>query len=73
VISLNSSTENKFRMIDHRSIEYIIIKNTKYVLKKSKKTVDEINMSESDSDTKLPKWDLRKLALGNWFSSTRYY
>ena len=43
------------------------------MLKKSKKTVDEINMSESDSDTKLPKWDLRKLALGNWFSSTRYY
>ena len=30
VIDLLTSHENKFRMIDHRTIEYIIINNTKY-------------------------------------------
>ena len=26
-----------------------------------------------DSDKKKPKWDVKKLAVGNWFSGTRYF
>jgi len=33
VINLNSESENKFRLVDHRTIEYIILRNTKYTLK----------------------------------------
>lgn len=26
-----------------------------------------------DKKKKVPKWDFKKLAVGNWFSGTRYY
>jgi len=32
VINLNSESENKFRLVDHRTIEFIILRNTKYSL-----------------------------------------
>lgn len=41
VIDLNVHWGNKFRQIDHRSIEWIIFKNVKYVLKKSEKKGDD--------------------------------
>ena len=37
VIDLNAKGENKFRQVDHRSIEFIILRNIKYTLKKSGK------------------------------------
>ena len=70
VIDLNAKGENKFRQVDHRSIEFIILRNVKYTLKKfgKKQPVDE----EMKEDKK-PKWDAKKLAVGNWFSGTRYF
>ena len=41
VIDLTAKTENKFRQIDHRTIEYIISYNTKYVLKKGSKKAEK--------------------------------
>ena len=37
VIDLETESDNKFRQVDHRSIESIIFKNVKYVLKKGGK------------------------------------
>ena len=69
VIDLTASTESKFRQIDHRSLDYIIYKNVKYVLKKGAKTAD----LDQKEDKNAPKWDKSKLAVGNWFSGTRYF
>ena len=68
VIDLTANTENKFRQIDHRTIEYIIFKNIKYVLKKGGKKVEA---EEEKKD--LPLWDPKKLEVGNWFSTTMYF
>lgn len=40
-------------MIDHRTIEYIIVNNTKYELKRGSKKVE--NEEENKKDE--PKWD----------------
>ena len=49
VIDLDTTTPSKFRQIDHRTIEYIIVNNTKYFLKKgAKKQAQE----ESDEEKK---------------------
>ncbi len=70
VIDLSAKGENKFRQVDHRSIEYIILRNVKYTLKKSgKKQPADEEMKEE----KKQKWDTKKLAVGNWFSGTRYF
>lgn len=37
VIDLNTKSDNKFRQVDHRTIEFIIIRNVKYSLKKGAK------------------------------------
>ena len=72
VIDLNATTPNKFRQIDHRSIEYLIFKNVKYVLKKgSKKASEDEEMEEQKKDE--PLWDYTQLAVGNWFSTTQYF
>lgn len=71
VIDLNVETENKFRQVDHRTIDWLIIKNVKYVLKKSGvKSVDNEEMKE---ECKKPKWDNKNLIVGNWFSGARYF
>lgn len=67
VIDLNTKGQSKFRQVDHRSIDYIIFKNVKYVLKKGAKP------EEVPFDKDAPKWDKTKLAVGNWFSGTRYF
>ena len=67
VIDLNAETPSKFRQVDHRSIEWIIFENTKYVLKQGGKKND---VEEKKKDE--PLWDPKKLAVGNWFSSTMY-
>ena len=72
VIDLLSTHENKFRQIDHRTIEFIIINNTKYELKKGGKKVDA-NEDDDDKKKDEPKWDFKKLAIGDTFSGTSYY
>jgi len=37
VIDLLTTHANKFRQVDHRTINYLIIRNTKYLLKKGGK------------------------------------
>lgn len=71
VIDLTAKGENKFRQIDHRTIEWIIFKNVKYVLKKGGKKDEEIDGEEKKRGE--PLWDYSKLALGNWFSTTQYF
>lgn len=66
VIDLSAKTPNKFRQVDHRTIEYIIYKNAKYVLKKGAKKVEE-------EVKKWELWDGKDLAIGNWFSGTNYF
>ena len=70
VIDLSCGGPNKFRQVDHRSIESIIFKNVKYVLKKGAKRGDD---DEEEKKKGEPKWDSTKLAVGNWFSGTNYY
>ena len=75
VIDLSSKSDNKFRQVDHRTIEYIILRNVKFVLKKG--TKKSVNDAADDEDDKKkadePKWDTSKLAVDNWFSNTKYY
>lgn len=68
VIDLSAKGDNKFRQIDHRSIESIVFQNVKYVLKKGAKA-EEPEKPEKDQ----PKWNSANLAVGNWFSGTSYY
>lgn len=67
VHDLETKAESKVRMVDHRTIDYIIFKNVKYVL--GKKKAEE----EEKRDRDAPKFDINKLAVGNWFSLTQYY
>ena len=75
VIDLNAKSPSKFRQVDHRSIDYIIFQNVKYVLKKGAKAeiADEADDEEKKKSKDEPKWDHKKLAIGNWFSGTSYY
>lgn len=71
VIDLNAKTAEKFRQIDHRTIESIILRNVKYVLKKSGvkgEAFTEVAIVKNE-----PKWDFTNLAVGNWFSTTNYF
>lgn len=69
VIDLSAPTESKFRQIDHRSIDFIIFRNTKYVLKKGAKSTE----IDEKFDKNAPKWDKNSLGVGDWFSGTRYF
>ena len=68
VIDLDGKGPSKFRQVDHRSIDYIIFQNNKYVLKKGAKAQEP---EERKKDA--PKWDAKSLTVGNWFSGTNYY
>lgn len=70
VIDLTTSSPNKFRQVDHRSINFIILNNCKYVLKKGAKKIAD---DESEADKDAPKWDVTKLAVGDTFSGTSYF
>ncbi len=48
---------NQFRLVDHRTIEYIILKGIKYSL-----AISSFDMID----------EVTHLAVGNWFSGTRY-
>lgn len=45
-----------------------MFRNVKYVLKKAAKKADDQEEKKKDE----PLWDPKKLAAGNWFSSTMY-
>jgi hypothetical protein len=66
VIDLTAPLGNNIRMVDHRTIDFMIFKNKKYVVGKGKKEDEEAKKEDQ-------KWDLGKLAVGNWFSLTQYY
>lgn len=72
IIDLNAPESNNFRQVDHRSIDYIIYKNVKYSLgkKPAAQAIEEVPLKV---DYKLPKWNPKNLAVGNWFSQTNYY
>lgn len=47
-----------------------MFKNVKYVLKKgAKKAADDEEVKKKKDE---PLWDPKKLAVGNWFSTTMY-
>ena len=72
IIDLNAPLSNNFRQVDHRSIEWIIFKNVKYTL--GKKASGEASESiPLKVDKNKPKWNLKFLAVGDWFSETNYY
>ena len=71
VIDLKADSQaNRFRQIDHRTIESIIFKNVKYVLKKGGKSFSDIDTHIPKDE---PKWDASKLKVGDMFSGTSYY
>lgn len=73
VVDLTAKTENKFRQVDHRSIDYIIFGNTKYLLKKGAKKAAADDDDKEEAKKGEPKWDRKQLAVGNWFSGTNYF
>ena len=54
VVDLNATTTSKLRQIDHRTIQYIIVDNAKYFLKKGAK---KIVQDESDGEKIVEKWN----------------
>ena len=62
--------DNRFRQVDHRSIESIVFKNVKYVLKKGGKSFDDIDTRIAKDE---PKWNASQLKIGDMFSGTSYY
>lgn len=70
VIDLKAAGENKFRQVDHRTIDSIIFKNTRYSLKKGGSNLANVEIHIPKDE---PKWDAKKLAIGDIFSGTSYY
>ena len=54
MIDLGTKSPNKFRQIDHRSIESIIFQNVKYVLKKGAKAAEPEFLKKDEA-----KWDTK--------------
>jgi len=71
VIDLGAKTDNKFKQIDHRSIDSITMRNVKYVLKKAGAKGEVFGEVAAAKDE--PKWNFTNLAVGNWFSTTNYF
>ena len=64
VIDLTTTHANKFRQVDHRSINYLITQNVKYVLKKgghkqpkASESDDEMDGEDKKKKKEEPKWD----------------
>ena len=61
------------RQVDHRTVEWIIFKNRKFILKKPGKKypiLPEAALKIEDPINN--KWNIDKLSVGNWFSDTKY-
>lgn len=71
VVDLRAPLNDRFRQVDHRTIESIVFKNVKYVLKKGGKSFSEIDTNIHDGDQ---KWgEAAQLKVGDMFSRTSYY
>jgi len=59
VVDLTTTNPNKFRQVDHRTINYIIFNNCKHVLKKGAKARRDEDDSEDDykKNKDKPLWD----------------
>lgn len=75
VVDLTTDKANKFRQVDHRTINYIIYDNCKYILKKGAKAKREDDDDEDDykKNKDKPHWDFKKLSVGDTFSGTSYF
>jgi hypothetical protein len=61
------------RQVDHRTIEWIIFKNRKFILKKPGKKYPALPEAALKIEDPIhTKWNLDKLSVGNWFSDTKY-
>lgn len=61
VIDLTAKTPSKFRQIDHRTIQWIIFRNVKYILKKgaSKKAAQDEDEGSEERKRGEPLWDTK--------------
>jgi len=69
VIDLEAPIANRFRQVDHRTIQSIIFKNVKYNLNKK----SALASADIKNHLATNKWDGSKLSVGNWFSEMQYY
>jgi hypothetical protein len=61
------------RQVDHRTIEWIIFKNRKFIFKKPGKKYPELPESAYKIDDPIhTRWNIDKLSIGNWLSDTKY-
>lgn len=63
--------EAGYKQVDHRTIQFIILKNVKYTL--GRKSPSSSQVQEAAQEDGTAKWDGSKLAIGNWFSEIQYY
>ena len=70
VVDVTQPSSNNIRQVDHRTIEYIILKNVKYSLGKKWAGPEELPLKHPKDAI---KWHGSKLAVGNWFSSVQYF
>ena len=73
VKDLTKPAGQNLRQVDHRTIEWIIFKNRKFILKKSGKKYPVLPEAALDIQNPLnTKWNEDKLSVGNWLSETEY-
>lgn len=58
-----TAASKKLGQIDIKAIQWIVVKNVKYVINKGAIKLDDEEEKEVDV-----AWDPKKLAVGNWFS-----
>ena len=73
VRDLSKPAGKDLRQVDHRTIEWIIFKNRKFILKKSGKKYPVLPEAALDIENPINiKWNVDKLSVGNWLSDTKY-
>ena len=72
IVDLEAPIYNRYRQVDHRTIQSIVLRNVKYKLG-SKSQLAEFQKQQEEAPKKKEKWDLTKLKVGDWFSEMQYY
>ena len=71
VVDLNAKAPHNIKQVDHRTIDYVILRNVKYSLgRKAAGAPEELPLKH---DYTKPRWNVSKLAKGDWFSQVTYY